>query len=274
VSVRVVGEHDLRRRLLTDPRMEQVWRTLAIEGRKRERKLEIERKSKLNNLKWYEEEDPFAFLPEAYRMETWDAPTLRPLAANPAPEELEAPGRIGDTALFEYKSRQASFADRLCAAFFLATTIIFTVKNRTVRKYDIEREVRRWRAGASLCREALYSPHRAPIDPALHKALSASGAYFEEWAKFIETTSLNSPYLIERGSRNRAPGGSSDTFGDDAIRGQVRALAEATRQIFGTILYRTVARAASVATGESISPKSVQNWCGDLPRSPRNEFRS
>ncbi len=253
VSVRVVGEHDLRRRLLTDPRMEQVWRTLAIEGRKceRERKLEIERTSKLNNLRWYEEEDPFAFLPEDYRMETWDAPTRRSPVAPFDPE---------------YQSSEVSFTDRLCAAFFLATTIIFTVKNRTVRKYDIEREVRRWRAGASLCREALYSPHRAPIDPALHKALSASGAYFEKWAKFIETTSLNSPYLIERGSRNRAPGGSSNTFGDDAIRGQVRALAEATRQIFGTILYGTVARAASVATGESISPKSVQNWCGDPRR--------
>ena len=168
-----------------------------------------------------------------------------------------------------------SLADRARAAFFLATASIFAVRNRAVKLKDIAEEVERWRIGAALCREAIHSREwGAAMDRALVDALSASAAYLEELAKFIETATRDSPYVIGRGSRNRAPGGSEDKPGDDAIRGQVRALAKATEEIFGSFLYGTVATAASIATGASITQKSVENWCGDLPRSPRNEFAS
>ncbi len=196
------------------------------------------RKRELGNQKDFE--DHLDSLPNRYRMETWGAPT-----------------------------DGISLADRACGAFFIAIATIFTVRNRAVTKNDIADEAKRWRTGAALCREAIHSPQwGAPTDRATVDALSLSAAYFDELANFIETATRGSPYVIGRDSHNRAPGG------DDAIRGQVRALAKVTEEILGSFLYGTVAIAASVATGESISPKSVENWCSDLPRSPRNKFPS
>jgi hypothetical protein len=214
--------------------MKRVWQTLGSEGRKREQSDPKDFEHRLHSL------------PNRYQMENWDAPTDR-----------------------------VSLVDGACAAFFLATATIFAVQNRAVRERYVAEEVGRWRTGAALCRQAINSPEwGAPTDRATVDALSLSAAYMEKQANFIETATRGSPYVIGRSSRNRAPGGSKDKPGDDAIRGQVSALAKATEEIFGSFLYGTVAIAASVATGKSISPKSVQNWCSAPPRSPSNEFAS
>jgi hypothetical protein len=254
VSARAPAEHILRRQLLTDPRMQPVWRTLETRGRKLEHKLACERK--LRNLRMFEEEDPLAFLPQDLRMETWGALML-------ATEKALADGDDKVT----YETREVSFADQLCAAFYLATVLEFAVPKKAVTVFGIKKEAQRWRTGADLCREALSSPDWGALtDPTLANALAAAAVFFERRANFIEIQRRDSPYVVERNSRNRAPGGSSEKLGDDAIRGQVRALAKVTQTIFGSYLYRTVATAASVASGLSVSQKDVENWCDGLPR--------
>jgi len=180
------------------------------------------RKRELSNSKDFE--DRLDSLPDLYRMEAWDAPTCG-----------------------------VSLAHRACAAFFLATAIIFAVRNQAVTESKVARELKRWRDGAALCREALHAPHRASVDRALSDALSASAAYFEGWAKVLTNANMNSTYLIERASGEER----------DDIRAQVRHVATVTREIFGSFMYGTVATAASTATGFPISPKDVENWCHD-----------
>jgi hypothetical protein len=160
----------------------------------------------------------------------------------------------------------ASPKDEAAVAFFASAVIIFTLRNRVVKKHELEKEAERWQDGAALCREALSGLHRARVDPALAAALSVSADYFEGHATSIKTASASSPCVVERNARKRAPGGGKGTDGNENVRGQVRKVAEVTEQIFGTFLYGTVACAASVATGLKISRKNVEKWCSGLSR--------
>ena len=104
-------------------------------------------------------------------------------------------------ALYRRSRHAADLADGARASFFLSTAIIFTLSNPVVKKDEIDEEARRWRGGASLCREALSGIHRARVDPTLAAALSVSADYFDWYATSIEAASKDSPYLIERNSR-------------------------------------------------------------------------
>jgi hypothetical protein len=157
-------------------------------------------------------------------------------------------------------TRDATDNDAACAAFFASAVIIFTLGNRSVKEHDIKREMSRWRDGAALCREALSGPHRARVDPALAAALSMSADYFEGWAGSIERSAASSPYLIGRGARKKGV-----LRRNDNIRGQVCDLARITHKVFGSFLHVPIATAATVVTGQSISPKSVENWSKAAP---------
>jgi hypothetical protein len=230
VAVRArYGDREVRRRLINDPRMEQIWATLAVEGRRRARELEYQRRFP---------EDPLAhILAERLRMDTWGV------------------------------TRWVPVVDRLCAAFYLAAVFAFAPKRpvnfpkTTVKASDFEKEVKRWRTGANLCREALCSPNwPPPLDPEVAAALEASAAFLEEQANFIEACGRGNPYAIGRSSRRRAPGGSKDKPGDDAVRGPTRVLALATEEIFGRPMRKIVATTASTASGVPVSAKAVENW--------------
>jgi hypothetical protein len=160
-------------------------------------------------------------------------------------------------------NRTFDLAESAVASFFLAGAIIFTLGNKTARAHDIEREVSRWRAGAKLCREALVVQYPIVVDPDVAAALRLSTDYFERRASFIERTATSSPYLIGREARQRAPGRNEN------VRGQVRDLAIVAHKIFGSFLHAPVATTASVATGKTISVKSVENWS---KASPNNKF--
>ncbi len=277
----VSGHFDLQHypigaQLLTDERMEQVWKTINLEARRRALDDPERFESSLNNLsERYRRETYDTFAPPGGEPDTkWLAmmlpdhevwKTLNTEGRRRAIEEIQ-PEIDRKDRLYRRDWRVSYLADSACASFFLATAIIFTIRNATVREHDLELEVSRWRDGAKLCREALSSPHRATVEPDLAAALKMSADYFEGWAKFIELTSAGSPYLIKRNAHERAPGGRKGTGGNENVRGQVRELAEATEQIFGTFLYGTVARAASVATGLKISSENVEKWCSGLSR--------
>ena len=91
-----------------------------------------------------------------------------------------------------------SLTDQACASFFLSASIIFGVGNRAIKERDIQKELKPCQDAATLCREALFFPHRSANDPDLAGALSASATYFEEWIKIITNANMNSPYLVER----------------------------------------------------------------------------
>jgi hypothetical protein len=219
------GENTIGQRLCTDHRMQQVWKTLTTEGtREAEDREKFERR--LNSL------------PKRYRQETWDP----------------------DQSMYG-----VSLTDRACTSFFLATAIVFSVGNQVRRASKIEREAQDWRTAAELCAKLCAEPGapqqhlHAAIDPDLIDALRKSAAYLEKVANFIQTTNEDSPYLIGREAKLRAPGGNEN------IRGQVRDVAAVTKKIFGQVLYGTVATAANVASGLKISGKNVAKWCADLP---------
>ncbi|MDR3420101.1 MAG: hypothetical protein P4L80_02475 [Xanthobacteraceae bacterium] len=143
--------------------------------------------------------------------------------------------------------------DQACVAFFLAAVIESAIPKKAVSEHAIAQEAQRWRAGAALCREATYSPHRGPIDCELREALRISSAYFNEWAAFVETAS-EGPYKIKRGTRKLGP-----LAGNDAARGYVRAVAEVLSDLFSSPLRGTIATTATIVLGCSISNKDVEN---------------
>jgi hypothetical protein len=175
-------------------------------------------------------------------------------------EKLPPNLRLDNWVEASLETRDATANDAACAAFFAYAVIIFTLGNRSVKEQDIKREMSRWRDGAAICREALSGVHRATVDPALAAALSMSADYFEEWARSLERSAANSPYLIGRGALERAPGGKKNAGGDENVRGQVCDVANLTQQVFGSFLHKPVATTASVATGLVIASKSVENW--------------
>jgi hypothetical protein len=245
---------EIGERLLTNPHMQQVWGTLITEGGKRALDDPDGFEGRLNSL------------PERYRAETY--PSTLP-GTDPETEWLSmmlADGNVPADeldradALYRRTRHAAYLADNACASFFLATVIIFTLGNPSVKEHDIEREMSRWQEGAKLCREALSSPHRATVDPALAAALSMSADYFEGLATSIERSAAGSPYLIGRGARKKGV-----LRRNEYIRGQVCDLARITHKIFGSFLHVPIATAASVVTGQSISPKSVENWSKAAP---------
>jgi hypothetical protein len=224
-----LGHFPVGERLLTNQRMERVWKKLRTEGIKLAQSNPEAFEKELNEL------------PYSYRRESRDD--------SPPSDRFDPTPR-----------RVTYLADSACASFFLATAIIFTFRNRTGTERDLKQEVQRWRTGAQLCREARSSPHRATVDPTLAAALALVTDYFEGHIASIETTAAGSPYFIGRNARERAPGGGKNAIGNENVRGQVCDLARITQKIFGSFLHTPVATAASVATGLPINSTTVENW--------------
>ena len=69
-----------------------------------------------------------------------------------------------------------------------------------------------------------------------------------------------SPYII--GGRG------SGVRGDNEIRGRARSLAMATRRLFGSYLYQSLATVVTVGLDLKKSPTkdNIADWCADLPQ--------
>ena len=256
--LKVVERFPAGARLLADRGMQTVWETLRAKGLQRASNDPEEFERRLSNL------------PDEYRKETFDG---TPPGGEPDIEWLPSIMGEGNVSADELDqtygrhmrdSRVAYLAESACASFFLAAAIIFTRGIRTVREQDLKQEAQRWRTGAALCREACLGMHRARLDHDLAEALSTSAAYFDEHADSIGTAPGSDFYIVERRGLERAPGANRGSTGDEDVRGQVGHLAWAAKLIFGSFLHKPVAITASVATGVTISPKSVENWSRSL----------
>lgn len=177
---------------------------------------------------------------------------------------LVGPVRMEDWGLCKF---EFSLPEQVCAAFFCSLVIELGNKRelgmeldnkgeKIVTHTDIKRYADRWRSAAKLCRQMEYEGGRHRVDPKLSDAISMVGAYFDQYARFIEDANEGNPYVVGRSSRQR---------NDDAVRAQVRAIAVITNKIFGKFLYKTLATVASVVFQNNVKPESVRDWCADIP---------
>lgn len=209
-AVALKMELQITQRLVVDPRMEAVWRTL--------------KSRKING--------DLAAIDDLQKPEAWEVDCV-------------------------------SVSDRACVGYFVAAAIQFGVvgpsiagSGAKVTKSSLANLLKRWRDVALECRRAEHYPaFIASGDDNLKEALERVARRFDEYATFVEKANAESAYILPRSSRKR---------NDDLIRGQTRALAAATRKIFGEFLYGTVATTASVASGHEIKDASVRDWCADL----------
>jgi hypothetical protein len=142
-----------------------------------------------------------------------------------------------------------SLTDRACAAFYCCVVLEVGVSREPMRRSDILELAERWRSSALLCRSAIHNPG-VSHKPELAKALPIVAKYFDEYSEFISTqASKENPYLFDRDR------------GNTRDRALVQTLANGARAIFGSPLYRSLARVATAVTGNEISWQSVREWC-------------
>jgi len=103
-----------------------------------------------------------------------------------------------------------------------------------------------WLKAAELCRWTEKHDTAARMNPDLAAAASAMARHFEERAR--REGNLDSPLIVKHHS------------GDDVTRAYVRILGHVTRELFGSTLYGTVAKTASVALGQGVGLQQVRDW--------------
>jgi hypothetical protein len=151
---------------------------------------------------------------------------------------------------WDITDRKLSPQDQACAAFYARVAIEFCSPRIVRTREQAKKSAKPWHDAARLCWHIMRYEFRPRIDAEFAQALAIVGEYLEKEGQMREQK--NSPYIVERSSRLRR---------DDNIRVGTRLIGEATRSIFGSVLYGTVAKVASVALRTNISGKNVQNWC-------------
>lgn len=136
---------------------------------------------------------------------------------------------------WDIPDRDVPLQDQACAAFFAFVVIELSNKRIVLTRAQVEKLAQRYLDAANICRS--LGEHEAA-------------------ARVENQVRLSGPNILERSSVQR---------GDDEIRARVRALATATKRIFGKTLYGTVATVVAVALGiEPVTKKSIINWCKNL----------
>jgi hypothetical protein len=111
---------------------------------------------------------------------------------------------------------------------------------------DRARQARPWSEAAELCRWTKQHNILVRKDPGKAAAFDVVASMFDEIAR--REGHLDSPLVVKHHSV------------DDVARAYARVLGHATRELFGSPLYRTVATTASVALDQYIDPQQVRGW--------------
>ena len=238
-----IGTRDVATRLVRDPRMQPVWKSLKQRAQEMHDKGELEVR--------------LTALPERYLLHTYGLSDR--LAVLPFEEQRAR--------RWKFSERYASLPDHACAAFCACALTTLGVNkiispdvgNRAVTRADIEAQTNEYRRlAASLRRAHASDPFFAPLSPEV-SGYSAVIADLEERANSIETAARsNRSHYLERSSGKRGPA-------DDNVRAQARAIACGAQEIFAEFRYRTVATVVSVALRLDVNGKDVRNWCVGLP---------
>jgi hypothetical protein len=156
-----------------------------------------------------------------------------------------------------------SVEEQACVLFFWYVVTEMYIQMATTTRQDIENSVAPWRSAAELCRSAIGRLSGSSANRELVKALSLTADYFESEAIFAGMDA-NNPYTLKR--RSGKPE-------DNTVRGRVRALAWITHALYGSFQYGVLASVATVALQTNVTPRSVRNWCSDLPVAPWDASR-
>jgi hypothetical protein len=137
--------------------------------------------------------------------------------------------------------------DRAVARFFLCAIPARSPDLRSVQTpKDRATSAAPWASAAELCRRANED---FPTSPDLATALVRVANYFDHVAR--QEARVDSPLVVQRHNKKRS---------DDQARAYVRVLGHLTRDLFGSVLTRTVATTATVALERSITERQVRNW--------------
>jgi hypothetical protein len=112
---------------------------------------------------------------------------------------------------------------------------------------------RRLSDAAELCRAMVPHSGRSRINPKLAAAALVMANHFDANARFMMGL-LQSPWVVEHRIK------------DDEARAYVQALGAETKDLFGEVLYGTVATVATVALDQKISSRQVRNWCAEADK--------
>jgi hypothetical protein len=170
---------------------------------------------------------------------------LRRIATTPKMEDVWntlKKRRASDSALRD-------FVSCACEQALLYGHKIYPMMTRKER----DARAKRLTDAADLCRALIPASGRSRITPKLVKAASVMANFFEQGARLER--SLRSPIVVE----NR--------IDDDEIRAYVQILGAETKDLFGNVLFGTVATVASIALDRKISSRQVRNWCKSPPAS-------
>lgn len=148
-----------------------------------------------------------------------------------------------------------SFADQACAALFAFVVAEFNFRREVISQFEVDGMAKPWGDAAQMCRRALESDHYARTNKKIKSALTVAAKYFhDEWS--LRSRS-NDPYVLQRSSGLKRGH-------HDETRAGARAIATATRRIFGKSLYGTVATITMVALQvDGIKYRDVRNWSAD-----------
>ena len=162
------------------------------------------------------------------------------------------------------RERHFSIDERACALLFAHVVSELSSPRSMWTRRNAKEWATKWNEAALLCRWISQDPmFQADKEFARAARIVAVGlekhaGLLKEQGRVVDLGQNDAPYIIGRRSRAR---------GSDKNRGSVRAIATITQALFGSFLYDTVAKIATVALQpkSDISERSVRNWCSDLP---------
>ena len=155
-----------------------------------------------------------------------------------------------------------SAQDQGCAALFAFAVIEFSGSRNIWTRTQAAKWAEEFDSASQLCAwikdDPMFEPEVRQAASVMAAALPKHGQLLKEQGRPVDLGQNDAPYILSRSSGER---------GDDEVRAKVRVLATATRRIYGSPLYRTVATIATVALPDhGIGEESVRNWCADLLR--------
>ena len=152
--------------------------------------------------------------------------------------------------------RGVSLQEQACVALFAYVAIEFSLPRPAGTLRDADALAAPYLSAARICRELIHeAPHPSPEEK---WALELAAAYIDEWTSWQLNQLKASPYTI--GQRSNERKGRPFRSFSNITRGRVRDLKEMAEAIFPALRPGIIATIASVALGEEISSKSVNNW--------------
>jgi hypothetical protein len=161
-----------------------------------------------------------------------------------------------------------------CAAFYACAVQELTYPRTAWTRAQATEWAKDWDKAATLSRwitwDPMFDPEHRKAAAIMAECFAKHGTLLKEQGRVVDLGQDDAPYFLGRSSRKKGKKGgdqASRAKAQNEARARARALAFRTRAIFGRYLYSPIATVVTVALQiePRITPKSVTNWCADLP---------